>query len=117
MLEEPFENSVEKYLTCFMLTKKIQILDESELNMLKDLALEFLLRSIQSRLRIFDVLMLLDFSHEFALCKTETSKKILIELLNLIPDLLEFYRSLDMWNDYHQLLGKQKTLKTFLSMI
>ncbi|MBR1421272.1 MAG: glycosyltransferase family 2 protein [Selenomonadaceae bacterium] len=117
MLESPFENSVEKYLTCFMLSKKIQTLNESELNLLKNLAPEFLLKSIQSRLRIFDALMLLDFSHEFARFKTETSKKILIDLLNLIPDLIEFYRSLDMWNDYHQLLDKRKTLSTFLSII
>ena len=117
MLESPFENSVEKYLTCFMLSKKIQNLNESELNLLKNLALEFLLKSIQSRLRIFDALMLLDFSHEFARFKTETSKKILIELSNLIPDLIEFYRSLDMWNDYHQLLDKRKTLSTFLSIM
>ncbi len=114
MLEDS-DLSVEKYLSCLVLSTKLENVSGNDREFLQNLSLDGLLKSIKAGIGLSEALMLVDFIPEIVSKKNDVSKKILLEVSKNIPQLVDFYREVRIWDFCHHLEIKYKMLQSIFN--
>lgn len=116
MLENP-DLSVEKYLTCLMLSKKLDNISENDRIFMQNLSLDGLLKSIEAGIKLPEAFLLVDFIPDIVTRKNDTTKKILYEVMANIPQMMEFLcdDKVRYFDGCHHLRIKYKMLQSIFN--
>ena len=112
-----FEGNMETFLTCLSLSSylKEKFIDENAARFFEEAALNALVKTMHTNLKIYDVLMLITEMPRiltFPYSIVSTVNELCIKIL---PQIMANFRLQDRWQDFHELEYILKMLKSFVA--
>ena len=92
---------------------KDKVFDETGAKFFEEAALNAIFRSLHSPLQFADVLLLIDEMPKILTLNYPAVKNICNVLVNIIPQVLDAFRTRDRWQEFNDMKYKFELLKIF----